>query len=863
MTQDSSVNMNDTKKKFFSKAMLHNGRQNVITNFKLMVIIFILHIMAAPMLITAAMIQINETGQLADLDIYAVIAVFTTGLGAAAGLICALSVFSYLYKKTDVDMRMGLPMSTPQRFVSDFVSGLFIYIVPFIAAQILTWILMLIGHLGFDGKTFYIHSNDDPIEVTSSWTCDAFSTAAPFLWRIIIGGILLMVMFYTVTVFVASLCGNIFESIGYNILLNVLVPLVAYMLISAVMDNAPGVSIDRYAYKTISLCGPFGGVAGLVMSLNAIFYEDDISVYSAYYTYPQWCLLFLLIIVLLVIGTYLIYRKRKAEDTGKPVVFGAFYHVILTLSMFCICYAFLVDDGSEIVPMLIITAVVYLVFHVVRNRGFGHILKGIAAYVITIVVAAGTFLLIEKTEGFGIGTYVPDPASVKCVYIPYTGFNEQSQGELAYFDIYSKTPTKLTQPENIQTVTDMHKRYIELMKNDQLDYGFSQQIEVIYKLKTGKTVFRFITLDEESIKKLMAMDTTDDLRTARADDIENRLGEFAKTADSYRLDKDKNNVEVYESYSVVLSPQWKYNENGQSADGSISVLYSSLPADFTDNLAKALRNDIMNETEENYYKCDLPGYQLSVGYVNIDIMGDYTAAIEYLRSCGLDASKLSTVTERVAKGYVNSNMLSGMSDLGLASYANGTEFRGNTYYLGSGSYIYLGSGSYISDYVSYGDNIAYETRYFSSLNEYYDDIAKLLEVSRKRYKSDDVRYNIIVDGTEAAIPAEYNELAERVFIRSAADCFIEQAKAMDDTGNMSGTYQRFLSKFTEYYGRDKIVSAIGYYYGKDAASAIYDAMNDFIGMNLNDTNEAYYDDYENYDDYEYEVTVAVSNDVVY
>lgn len=855
MTQDSSVNMNDTKKKFFSKAMLHNGRQNVITNFKLMVIIFILHIMAMPMLIISAMIQMFENGKAFDLDIYAVIAVFTTGLGAAAGLICALSVFSYLYKKTDVDMRMGLPMSTPQRFVSDFVSGLFIYIVPFIAAQIFTWILLLIGHLGFDGKTFYIHSSDDPIEVTSSWTCDAFSTAAPFLWRIIIGGILLMVMFYTVTVFVASLCGNIFESIGYNILLNILVPLVAYMLISAVMDNAPGVSIDRYAYKTISLCGPFGGVAGLVLSLNDIYYEDNNRIFAAYYTYPQWCGLFLLITVLLGAGTYLIYRQRRAEDTGKPVVFGAFYHVILTMSMFCICYAFLVDDGSEIVPMLIITAIVYLVFHVVRNRGFGHILKGIAAYVITIFVAAGSFLLIEKTEGFGIGTYVPDPASVKCVYIPYTGFNEQSQGELAYFDIYSKTPTKLTQPENIQTVTDMHKRYIELMKNDQLDYDFSQQIEVIYKLKTGKTVFRFITLDEESIKKLMAMDTTDDLRTARADDIENRLGEFAKTADNYRLDKDKNNVEVYESYSVVLSPQWKYNENGQSADGSISVLYSSLPADFTDNLAKALRNDIMNETEENYYKCDLPGYQLSVGYVNIDIMGDYTAAIEYLRSCGLDASKLSTVTERVAKGYVNSNMMSGMSDLGLANYANGTEFRGNTYY--------LGSGFCFSDYVTYGDNVAYEIRYFSSLNEYYDDIAKLLEVSRKRYKSDDVRYNIIVDGTEAAIPAKYNELAERVFIRSAADCFIEQAKAMDDTGNMSGTYQRFLSKFTEYYGRDKIVSAIGYYYGKDAASAIYDAMNDFIGMNLNDTNEAYYDDYENYDDYEYEVTVAVSNDVVY
>lgn len=326
MTQDSSVktadiSMNTAKKPFFSKAMLHNGRQNIIANFKLMVVIFILHIMAMPMLIISAMIQMFENGKAFDLDIYAVIAVFTTGMGAAAGLICALSVFSYLYKKTDVDMRMGLPMSTSQRFVSDFLSGLFIYIVPFAAAQIITWILMLIGHLGFDGKTFYIHSSDDPIEVTSSWTCDLFSTAAPYLWRGIIGGILLMIMFYTVTVFVASLCGNIFESIGYNILLNVLVPLVAYMLISAVIDNAPGVSIDRYAYKTISLCGPFGGVVGLVMSLNAIFYEDDIAVYSAYYTYPQWCLLFLLITVLLGAGTYLIYRKRKAEDTGKPVCF--------------------------------------------------------------------------------------------------------------------------------------------------------------------------------------------------------------------------------------------------------------------------------------------------------------------------------------------------------------------------------------------------------------------------------------------------------------------------------------------------------------------------------------------------------------
>lgn len=846
MTQDSSVNMNDTKKKFFSKAMLHNGRQNVITNFKLMVIIFILHIMAMPMLIISAMIQMFENGKAFDLDIYAVIAVFTTGMGAAAGLICALSVFSYLYKKTDVDMRMGLPMSTSQRFVSDFLSGLFIYIVPFIAAQIFTWILLLIGHLGFDGKTFYIHSSDDPIEVTSSWTCDLFSTAAPYLWRGIIGGILLMIMFYTVTVFVASLCGNIFESIGYNILLNVLVPLVAYMLISAVIDNAPGVSIDRYAYKTISLCGPFGGVVGLVMSLNAIFYEDDIAVYSAYYTYPQWCLLFLLITVLLGAGTYLIYRKRKAEDTGKPVVFGVFYHVILTMAMFCICYSFMIDDGAEVIPMLIVTAVVYFVFHVVRNRGFGHIIKGIVIYVLTMGVASGSYMLIRNTDGFGIGSYVPAPSSVKCVYIPYTGFNDQSQGELAYFDIYGSAPTKLTQPENIQTITELHSEYIEKRNNNELNNIYTQQLEVVYRLKSGKMVYRFISLDEDAMARFIKMDTTDDLRNARADAVETKLKELEKQMEYAKLHSQEfSEKNKYENYTAVLSPQWKYNENGQAADGSVSVPYITLPEDFTDNLAKALRNDITDETEEEYFTPEKPSYQLSVDYLTLDISGSYTAALEYLRSCGLDAENITDMTESVAMGYVNNHMLNCVSDLGLASYASGREFRGNADFA---------SSSYIMDYVDVNNDgmFVYNVGSYSFINEYYDDIAKLLEVSRKRYKSDDVRYNIIVDGTEAAIPAEYNELAERVFIRSAADYFIEYSRTYSDSSSMSNpvVYSHFLTEFTEYYGRDNIVSALEYYFGKDAASDIYSAMNDFITAVQNDVPDELYEDYHEYGGYE-------------
>lgn len=141
-------------------------------------------------------------------------------------------------------------------------------------------------------------------------------------------------------------------------------------------------------------------------------------------------------------------------------------------------------------------------------------------------MAAGSFLLIEITEGFGIGTYVPDPASVKCVYIPYTGFDEQSQGELAYFDIYGSAPTKLTQPENIQTITELHSEYIEKRNNNELNNIYTQQLEVVYRLKSGKMVYRFISLDEDAMARFIKMDTTDDLRNARADAVETKLKEL-------------------------------------------------------------------------------------------------------------------------------------------------------------------------------------------------------------------------------------------------------------------------------------------------------------------------------------------------
>ena len=142
MTQVSSTN----KSRFFTAAMGHNFRFNVKDNMKLMIVIFVLHFAAAPLLLITMLTQLAASHS-PDIDGgFIAAAVIGTGLAAAAGMICALSVFKYLYKKSAVDMRLSLPMTTGQRFVSDFLSGLFIYVVPFIGAELISLLLTLIGH---------------------------------------------------------------------------------------------------------------------------------------------------------------------------------------------------------------------------------------------------------------------------------------------------------------------------------------------------------------------------------------------------------------------------------------------------------------------------------------------------------------------------------------------------------------------------------------------------------------------------------------------------------------------------------------------------------------------------------------------
>lgn len=850
MTQVSSTK----KSRFFTAAMGHNFLFNVKDNMKLMIVIFVLHFAAAPLLLIAFLTQLAANHR-PDIDGgFIAAAVIGTGLAAAAGMICALSVFKYLYNKSAVDMRLSLPMTTGQRFVSDLLSGLFVYIVPYIGAEIISLLLTLIGHLAFDGKLVKIKSVLGNGEITyQSWECHVFEQVYPYLWRVILGGLILMVMFYVITVIAAGCCGNIFESAAYDILLCGLVPVAVLVAVYAVSNNINGFEPEAYLVNFLSWCGPFGGAFGLIMTLDTYNLENSSDYYNFDYllgnngydlSFGKWFVIFTLITIALAAAAFLIYRKRKAEDTGKPVVFGIFYHLIMTVGIFSLCYLMLIDGTENFVPVFVISFILYFVMHVIRNRGFGKIVKGLVIYAFTVLLSVGSFLLMSDTKCFGAGDFVPDAGKVSKAVINYTGQLETVSSSFPRVEI--------NDPEALKILTQVHRDIVDYHNaakyNDPLNTYMNCSLNIRYTLTSGRTVTRsYFPVGSEAINELSKLDILEEVKQARAetarraftDVLERRLKEYDE---NYITNGDVKNNSRSKLYAE-LTPQWTYSEGGKDYNEYCRVGYNDLPDDFGAKLGEAVYNDIMNESPEEYYTPSGKMWSLTVyNMAQIYVKESWSETMAYLSSCGF--TELPEVTKELAEKYTDdSNFSLSLLSMPLLEYMSEQD-------IGTSSYDLSNFGSF-----SY-KNRSMDISSFSGVFEYYDDILTLLSHSYKEYKTDESCYTISVNGNCAVIPTEYSETAERVFIRATAD----RASQLDNAGFWKAprryetywyyrNYSDYLKKLIEFYGKDKIVSALSFYYDRSTAEELFDKLSEWSKVDT--------DFDHSYDDAEYgDVTAA-------
>lgn len=322
-----------------SKAWV-NYRWKIRHNIKFGLVILILHLVSIPLALGYALSSLlSEINQSADtsaaynpsLSVLIIIPVAATLIAGALGVVLAFQMFPHLYKKTQADMDLSFPLTTRQRFFSNFLAGLTLYVLPFLLASLISFLILGIGGAVLNGAA----SSADPMikeQALEIW--HIVERAVPTL---IFCGLLMMLMLYTMTVLICTCCGTFFESVAYTIVTHVLLFFLPTSIIRGLFSHFYGMSPPEQIIQTRYFISPLGGLYGLINILDRRWLSDT------YFTdfLLSIGLPMLLMTALYFALAYILYLRRNAEDVSKPFVYKGFYYFILTCGMICLTCLFL------------------------------------------------------------------------------------------------------------------------------------------------------------------------------------------------------------------------------------------------------------------------------------------------------------------------------------------------------------------------------------------------------------------------------------------------------------------------------------------------------------------------------------------
>ncbi|MBQ5317963.1 MAG: hypothetical protein J6K17_02575 [Oscillospiraceae bacterium] len=662
MTATVSTKKNETPRKI--NPALHNWKSNIKDSRKFTIILFILHLVAVPALALAGIISIYSKQGGDGIEAYVVITICTTALAAFLGIFAAVDSFRCLHDKSVVDMKLALPMNNTQRFLSNFLSGLFTYLAPFFAAQVLSVLLCGYGCLFMDGRTFYRitydYSGITTRAVEKPYVCDVFGQAMPILLKLIVGGTLCMLMLYVITVLITICCGSKFEAIAYTILINILIPLTIFSVLYSMYDSLYGINAEEIALKVMLYISVFGGICASIdwASQGDMLYNPD------FINHGVWVLVFSLIIAALFALCFFLYRKRRAEQVSKPFVFKLAYYIVLVCAMFCIISLFVVEDG-EIVPTIIISGIIFMIFEVVTNRGFKKFWMSIIKYAVTFVAVVAIIKVCEATDGFGAVTRVPSVSSVKSIELDYGGFYYDFGLEYDHYTGEYMPNYIIKDKANIETVVNAHQAIVDYYKNDNVydEYGnytnehmtSSGPLTITYNLKTGGSFTReYYNYSAEPTEILTALDVSEEYKIQVAEMYRTYILNIEKYYEEemeriLESEEDDYLYERYNNYEVTVE-NYKCNfVDSRIGSRSTSVRMDSLVTrDFFTQLADAYYKDIMAINEENYFHSELKNeWHLRTDFTGngIIIPESFTNTVELLEYFDFGLNRIENLSD--------------------------------------------------------------------------------------------------------------------------------------------------------------------------------------------------------------------------
>lgn len=338
-----------------------------------------------------------------------------------------------LYRKTYADMDFSLPVSADGMFWGDFLAGATVTVLPHLVGIVIGIISM---------QPLYGYSEMYSVEVLYSILDN---DVIPLMFTVFLAAIML----YAMTVFIIGLCGKKFHAVAVPILVNIIVPVTHYLMFYLGQSYAAGnwFSSVYMLERSIFVTSPLGmAFSSFFAAVTASEGFGSPSVYFSPVNYypiqqPRYLIPALAVIALLILGAWLVIRRRRAEQTGarafavKPaqyVIHGLTALAIATVAAWNISRSFERFWGSmsdepatphiydiiNVYSVLLLIAIpaVYLILEVAagERKRFGWSLARCGG---TTVAAAGITLAVMSCNAFGTSQKAPNLGNVGAVDI--------------------------------------------------------------------------------------------------------------------------------------------------------------------------------------------------------------------------------------------------------------------------------------------------------------------------------------------------------------------------------------------------------------------------------------------------------------
>lgn len=626
-------------------------------------------------------------------------------IGASAFVI-PLSFFDYLYQKTKIDDVLKLPLTRKQLFMSDYLSGLILYLVPIIGQFLLSMLLLLLR------TTRFINSILE-YDVTMDDSFLRMLRLVFFTYLFIIVGLMFL---YTLTVFVLSCVGNTFEAITASLYINLLIPGVIYSVGYLLLNRLFGISFRTLFQQLLYFTSPGGILLYWFNNLNRFLYSGT----------GLWTLFLALLMTLgILFISYRNFIRRKAESVGTGFVNRIFYYFIMASLTFLLA-AFFYQLDINFITSVSLLAFIFLTFEVITNRGFQKFYRSILRFAIISAITGCSIFLIDTTEGFGVVYRTTDISNIKSVSIRYNGVLDP---DTTAYD----NSIILKDPENIRAVLAFHQRVID-------DY-------IVSKISSENPNMVRVPVEATKYSNYPDSQTTEAIP-------EEYYYVYLPTYDIEISFDVKNGIDYTRFYSVSfdqrmllasidLSDEYidqivKQNSNPGSIIVSDVYDYSSISypmrKEKIQELYHCLARDMKKLTMEEYLTPSKPT-RFKIG--EIPILESYTETLAFLADNYVNLDTFSTKT-------IYNNSVA--NNFGILAPIENTNSKPLYYY---GYYSYAAtSPMYVNS---------------EQIEQFREEIIALLDYAQYQYITTTPCYRIIVGKWSYVIPPEYTDLAEQLY----------------------------------------------------------------------------------------------------